>query len=359
MVIIHDDLGKRGGYARARRYLENNYKRSGYFLTCEEGLLVKYGLDKVVIRTSDLPKPTRQSSGGSGNRTISQFLTLKKSTDHGSFGQGRYWNEEEVDLSEGGVYVEVNRYNVKIGPKFENGHSLKAECHVENLQNYFGWISNVDKDVVIYGIKSAALSKLEDHPNWISLWEYMHLLVENTKDELDDELAKVYSTRVCNSDDYFEGFKPDVFADPNGKYAEAVKTFSECKSLKASDKLSSYKRIKEFIGIVSKVSKYDFDKIAEELVEEYPLITCIDTYQWGRRGSDKFNKLIVSYIDAIDCGEDFSLDDIIGLMRYMDFDHNNKKNNKELKNAIMKACQGSNESVKSMLSNASLINHVA
>jgi hypothetical protein len=51
-------------------------------------------------------------------------------------------------------------------------------------------------------------------------------------------------------------------------------------------------------------------------------------------------------------------------MRYIDFDDIlmkgiDKKNNKELKNAIMKACQGSNESVESMLSNASLINHVA
>jgi transposase len=358
-VIIHDDLGKRGGYARARRYLEDNSKRSGYFLTCEEGLLVRYGLDKVVIRTSDLPKPTRQSSGGSGNRTVSQFLTLKESKDYSSYGQGRYWNEEEVDLSEGGVYVEVNRYDVKIGPKFENSHSLKGECHVESLQTYFGWIKNIDKDVVICGIKSAALSKLEDHPNWISLWEYMQLLVENTKDELDDELAKVYSTRVCNSEDYFEGFKSDVFADPNGTYAEAVKTFSECKSLKASDKLSSYKRIKEFIGIVSKVSKYDFDKVAEELIEKYPLIACVDTYQWGRRASDKFKKLIVSYIDSIDCGEEFALDDIIGLMRYMDFNVLSKESNEKLKNAIMKACQESNEGVKSMLSNASLINHVA
>jgi hypothetical protein len=331
-------------------------------LTCEEGLLVRYGLDKVVIRTSDLPKPTRQSRG-SGNRTISQFLTLKRSKDYGSYGQGRYWNEEEVDLSDGGVYVEVNRYNVKIGPKIENTHWLKAECHVDELQNYFEWIRNVDKDVVIYGIKSAALGKLKDHPNWISLWEYMHLLVENTKDELDDELAKVYSTKVCRSEDYFEQFKPDNFADPNGEYAEAVKTFSECKGLTASDKLSSYKRIKNFLCIESKVSKYNFDKVAEELVEKYPLIACIDSYQWGQR-SNKLTKAILPYIDSIDCGEEFSLDGIIGLMRYIDFDDIlmkgiDKKNNKELKNAIMKACQGSNESVESMLSNASLINHVA
>jgi transposase len=358
VIIIHDDLGKRGGYARARRYLEDNNKRSGYFLTCEEGLLVKYGLDKVVIRTSDLPKPTRQSNGGSGNRTVSQFLTLKRSKDYGSYGQGRYWNEEEVDLSNGGVYVEVNRYNVKIGPKFENSQRLKAEGHVEECFLYFEWIRNIDKDVVIYGVKSAAVDKLKDHPNWISLWEYMLLLVENTKDELDDELAKVYSTRVCNSEDYFEEFKPDAFANPNGEYAEAVKTFSECKGLKASDKLSSYKRIKNFLCIESKVSKYNFDKIAEELVEKYPLISCINTYHWGQR-SDKFKKAILPYIDSIDCGEELSLDSIIGLMRYIDFDDLNNKDNEELKNAIMKACQGSNESVKSMLSNASLINHVA
>ena len=163
---------------------------------------------------------------------------------------------------------------------------------------------------------------------------------------------------MCNSEDYFEEFKPDAFANPNGEYAEAVKTFSECKGLKASDKLSSYKRIKNFLCIESKVSKYNFDKIAEELVEKYPLISCINTYHWGQR-SDKFKKAILPYIDSIDCGEELSLDSIIGLMRYIDFDDLNNKDNEELKNAIMKACQGSNESVKSMLSNASLINHVA
>ena len=94
------------------------------------------------------------------------------------------------------------------------------------------------------------------------------------------------------------------------------------------------------------------------MVEKYPLIACIDTYQWGNRNNSKFKKAVLSYIDSIDCGEEFSLDGIIKLMRFIDFDDIDK-NNEKLKNAIMKACQGSNESVKSMLTNASLINHVA
>ena len=182
MHFIYDDL-KRGGIGRAKEFIRGKVGTDKYSgtntdlaylftsgLTKEEVIEFLSCAESDLILTSDLPSPTasnRSHGGGSGEvrSKVAKWIG--------------HWSDTEIDMSKGGYYVEINRYEV-VNLDGNRG-TLNVRRLVEAMieLGYEGFPAmNADSDVCyedveIYGIKSQELKKkkFNQDDNWINLLE--------------------------------------------------------------------------------------------------------------------------------------------------------------------------------------------
>ena len=189
MHFIYDDL-KRGGLGRAKEFIRNKVGTDKYSssntdmaylftgdLTKEETIEVLSCEASDLTLTSTLPSPTASSrsyGGGSGEARSK----VAKWNGH--------WSDTEIDMSEGGYYVEINRYEV-VNLEGNRGH-LNVRRIVEAMMElgYEGFDHESYEDVEIYGIKSQELKKkkFNQNGNWINLLELAKEFYESVVPEM-------------------------------------------------------------------------------------------------------------------------------------------------------------------------------
>jgi len=150
--------------------LNEEAQRSGdlYLLVIEpkadpvkvQALLDHLGTNKdVFIKTSTIPYTSNPNRSGSGVTKLSRVVELKHQYLYESK-PSRHWKSASVDLNNGGVYVEFNRYEIK------GTYSAKILDHLIKTFQSLG-ISIP----TIYGIKSKDIPDLDT--NWITIDEWM------------------------------------------------------------------------------------------------------------------------------------------------------------------------------------------
>lgn len=200
-VIVNDM--EHGGNAAARRYLENNPQIKRTFMINSAGYVEfneEIGWKHLFLYTSQMPKPERASYGSYSRGSVDRSLMRK-------WENGKFENVE-IDLSEGGVYVEVRWDKVKVP------HSYQSEVHtfqepdcisktINNL-NLLGFSGNV------YGIRPCDIAKIHKYRHrWVELYDYVgrcvkqnewllpYLVAAKTSESFSKELLQIKDLSDC------------------------------------------------------------------------------------------------------------------------------------------------------------------
>lgn len=207
----------------------------------------------------------------------------------------QFWKEEEIDIDDGGVYVEINRYEPNNTVVFNNN----ALASLVTSMSTFG-ITMPD----IIGVKTSDVEKLAEHDDWQSLKEFCSEQLQEyiKKNKLEDFLSIVikacgeYGNNVLeNSYSQYElllksgRIKSGTFVDTINNLKKANKVY-----LGMRKNTYTYQLVRELFG--DKMPKATLT--LENLYKKYPILSVYD----GSGTSKELVKHLEDYILAIDNG---------------------------------------------------------
>ena len=172
ITFIEADLNV-GNFARARHAVKSGKYTEAVVLECNAGngrrkaLLDKIGiLESDIVKASELERPPKRAKNSGGGFSSGKTGQLFKMTPRlGGHNKNDYWQEETVDLSEGGIYVEMTRWDAK-----DDTGDLIEPSDVANgiikLQKCTG------KKVKVYGCRSQMAKEFVEADNWEDWWTY-------------------------------------------------------------------------------------------------------------------------------------------------------------------------------------------
>lgn len=178
--FIEADLST-GNYSRVRHAVKSGKYKEVVLLNGSTSMLngsstaarFKSLLDKIGIRKSDLvktsdlerpPKRAANRGGGFSSGKTGQLFKFEATTSTG-YNKNDYWDEETVDLSKGGIYVEMTRWDAK-GDTGDLIPPLDVASGVRSLKKCTG------KTVTIYGCRSQMAKEFVEADNWEDWWTY-------------------------------------------------------------------------------------------------------------------------------------------------------------------------------------------
>ena len=160
-----------GNYSRVRHAVKSGKYKEVVLLNLEnsrKALLDKIGLrESDLIKTSDLERPPKRaanSGGGFSSGKTGQLFKFSADTGHG-YNKNDYWDEETVDLSKGGIYVEMTRWDAKN----DTGDLIPPSdisSGIRSLKKCTG------QTVTIYGCRSQMAKEFVEADNWEDWWTY-------------------------------------------------------------------------------------------------------------------------------------------------------------------------------------------
>lgn len=295
VVFFVGDL-KRGNQAAVRRWLTNEADRNvsvAYLLEeidgeqVLDGFLKKYYLDDLVTKTSEVPVEDKTTVDGGPRKKTAK--AVKCTWDFDCHVQSSTWQDIEVDLDAGGVYVEVNRYKVSCGelltprrtnatPEDTSGEKIWLKPyylrdHAVNARHLF------DLPELI-GIRSSLLHKVEDHPKWVRLDEFIGKKMEELVEAyVDCQRSKAYQNATLpfkgGHINFFEGktFAPDsIFGEYVAKLISLQKLLKDEEVKTLNEALGHWPKM---IDTPEVDTQYEMDKLADlsvELLKTYPMI---------------------------------------------------------------------------------------
>lgn len=302
----------RGSYSRCHYIFENKgvvsprrvilFEFHGDEADAKKRLSKHLGMDddfeEYVKPTSSLPKRPAASRASRGKSTKVCIF------DRGAWRPTGAWDNTNIDPSQGGVYVELNRFQGKINGGFHKYHYLKKILeHLDNLTS---------KPVVVYGIKTAVLDSVVKKGKWTSLDEYIEKVVSKQCKNMNPE--DHVEARAC-LDEYnhgwcrrqgFGGHKHswdrmiELEKKTNSKtIKELVSRYHQLKAVasfwhKAASIKSLYKYMKWTYKFKSKIDTYELVNMAEQMVTKYPLMKQITL------NSSEDVEHLATYINAIE-----------------------------------------------------------
>jgi len=317
--VYIDDLG-RGGIGRSREYVrglipaekygENEHEMYLFRNTTVEAICEVLGCNPEVIKkTSDLPSTTsyRRSSGGSG---VARSKVAVWETD----GNRGYWRDTEVDMQEGGYYVEIHRYEI-----FErkDGNKVKAYVGCQSMVNILKSHGNDELrealengEIKIYGIKSATINQKKFNANgqWINALDFARTVVaskylddieswypeflnwyHHATDRTWKHLNKIMV--LCSSPPTLFKEYADMYSKYSDKQEEADKYQMACSKL-------SMNRL-QYRDIEVNENLFDWEKKYEQMLETIPLVGLYVEHRSYGYWEDEETIELAKYVDMI------------------------------------------------------------
>jgi hypothetical protein len=303
-VLMENDIA-RGAYVACRRMLIDNptqpHLRNVYLITfADDAARATFcsvmGLDESYItKVSSLPKVPRQK--GAVNRE--KVFKLQSPNNYRSSSKD-YWVAEDVDMEDGGLYVEISHFevvNTVCGTL-----SPRTLCELRTKFKAIG--INID-DIV--GVKTAAVKKFKDYEDaeWIDATIYM-------KEMIEDHVKNSKIAQTITDIATINGFSDwelytDLMKSSKEKLSHPTKPFGAFHS-KLTDLLDiqkqSQKKVQDVLDIASTLGYNipvgktgDLESEQKEIVKRYKVLSLIDGYDAGR--SDKAT-VCLSLINEVD-----------------------------------------------------------
>lgn len=289
-VVFINDM-ERGGYSVFMNYLKENNIRRGYLLTnTTPEFLQETGLVEIVKFCSTLPKPERKPRATVKKRSEKALLN-KYTYLSGARRADEYWTASEVDLTEGGIYVEIV-WNKWKRPGFDEPQSP------DSLRDIGPLLKEVDGEKIIYGVRSADVEKLHKHGEWRPLFDYAKEVLERERKTYEKDVRLIQEGQSV-SDSRAHHMSGKSFGDGSlfGRYLQY---------LKEVDKAGENWKAKNWSCLATKLSlpQVEVDendnplkKLQQEVHERYPLLLHLN---WWNVNDDGFVNGVVDYIKSID-----------------------------------------------------------
>jgi hypothetical protein len=297
-VIYLNDL-EHGGYSRINQHLRLNNSKKGFCVSnATKEFLDKTGIREVAIRVSSLPKQERakrERVEGEASGYVKRTL-LQEYVPSGNSYAGNWWQDIEVDLKEGGVYVVVS-----YGQVVED----KNKRSPQDIRHRYNLMKTLNPDFKLLAIRPAHLEKMGKHAHkWIKFDDYADVLLKEKKEFSEVALAFLQYGEVENKDHY-EIFYNTTFEDYSlfGDFLEKLKAvrFHKDNAVAAAyAELDGHCTNK--CPLLSK--KDSLESMRHQIEQAYPLLSNLDW--WSVRDGSVEN--IAEYIRAMD---DRRMDNIV------------------------------------------------
>ena len=285
MTIILDDL-KRGAVGRSKAFAKSKtgddkwsdskhlmYLISG--MTMDEVLVFLSCTEDDITLASSLPTVSSNRYYGSAGEQRSKLCVWKE----------RRWQDVDVDMSAGGYFVEINRYEI-VDLEGERNAFIGANSLIEAIKDITG---EPEKEIVLYGIKSQELKKkkFNSEGQWTNLLE---LLSEVRNEKLEEVKESIVS--YCE----FENFNNDS----GSSHLEKASEFLEVVPNDIKEYLEGLSNMKSFKTVYSAIKRschWVGKSFKEEVGEEFNSLSQINTWDV------KWDKLIETYPMLIFVGD--------------------------------------------------------
>jgi hypothetical protein len=283
MTIILDDL-KRGAVGRSKAFAKSKtgddkwsdskhlmYLISG--MTMDEVLVFLSCTEDDITLASSLPTVSANRSYSSTGEQRSRLCVWKE----------RRWQDVDVDMSAGGYFVEINRYDI-VDLEGNRNSFLNVNAIIEVMQELTG---ESEEDMVVYGIKSQELrkKKFNSEGQWTNILELLSE-VRNEKLEEGKESMVAYcefenfhnegaSERLRKASEFLETVPNDI-----KEYLEGLINIKSVKTTYKAMKRSSTwvgktfrEEMDEALASLSEINSWDVNW--DKLMETYPMLAFV------------------------------------------------------------------------------------
>lgn len=280
-VIFVNDLN-RGGYAAARRYMEeHDVSKALMFSSAPDEFIDEVDCRHLLVPVSTLPKPERKKREP-GQRNAQSRTTLQRYN-------GYELENVDVDLDEGGVYVEIRHNKVKLNHHFKSEgfsyHPANQLSYRLNLMRLLGFNEE------IYGIRTCDKAKLaKSDGEWIDFEQALEDIVRNNSSLVFDASLNLVRNKISSKIPLLRKIRTD---NPVAK--RSIEIWEACYAANKNEKVAPFVTLNEYTNLFEiKLDESLVDE-ANRFLEEYPLLRYIHTTDY-----DEALPNIQQYIDMVD-----------------------------------------------------------
>ena len=283
MTIILDDL-KRGAVGRSKAFAKSKtgddkwsdskhlmYLISG--MTMDEVLMFLSCTEDDITLASSLPTVSANRSYSSTGEQRSKLCVWKE----------RRWQDVDVDMSAGGYFVEINRYDV-VDLEGDRNSFLNVSGIIGVMQELTG---ESEEEMVVYGIKSQELrkKKFNSEGQWTNLLELLSEVRNEKLEEVKESMVaycefenfhnEAASERLRKASEFLEVVPNDI-----KKYLEGLINIKSVKTTYKAMKRSSTwvgktfrEEMDEALTSLSEINSWDVNW--DKLMETYPMLAFV------------------------------------------------------------------------------------
>lgn len=300
-IFINDD---RGAISKVRHYLLGKPRNTKVYLLsdCDQQWLKETGLDQVAVKASTLPQPPKATATAraAAQKAKVYLYTPEGNANNGSSQAASYWTPAEIDLDQGGVYVEILYFNYRMKDGETTGHPSDLKYPLKKLQE-------LGKDVKIYGIRPADKTILDkSQGEWLTLREFA---VETIKElhHYNNELLKIEqlknafggSLNYNATFDWYSLLAKQTF-QPNSKMTKLLQTIIDAKLSVNNKKAQTYGELRDWTLGSFNFKEQETNQILlmlRDVLKTYPLLTWIEKSTYN---PEQKLQAILQYVELVD-----------------------------------------------------------
>ena len=293
--VFFDDLPK-GGLTRIHQFNKDVDYNRNIMIFGQVGNLTPEGLSKLlggveVKLSSSLPKPERVKV----QRT--QVLLWK-----GHWAKSKAWKPVELDLSEGGYYVELNGWSIRTGFALVND--------IEHLVRMIKQAGIIPLDSNIYAMRDKNRAAVRNNPDWKNLFDFAKECIETQiKQKSVSQMvadAAEYSSLISqmNWSPWDHNMVPADEDSPLSLFCSKVREIKDV-IRQIGPTNDALKQLAHTFNIQIQTSKPKYQLVDDwhAIAKRYPMFEFVGNRYGGVRGNDI--TVITDYVNYVDTCDTF------------------------------------------------------
>jgi hypothetical protein len=299
-----------GSHVRCRQVIQdatNDITQVHLVTELEKGQIKKLmemmGYEETILPISTIIRDKKARQAGNGNTNPKNSKRLlpyePESSQHDRDDPATHWQNEKVDIRNGGLYVEIDRYRIR------------GDYARTSLQPFFDvltFIGEDPEDYQVIGVKASMIGKVQENVKWSNFFEVVkdkmkQYLIDNNLTEKVTSYLKLqealtdYNTSYekRNLFEYCQKWDVEDDTGPMGLFIRKLNGAKEIEDLARKIKDHSHRLGINFYDGVdnSKNEIKELDKMYETVMLSYPMLSHNSNY-YGE------SKLFAEYVNMVD-----------------------------------------------------------
>jgi len=316
--IFIDDVG-RGTHTIIYNYMREESVETVFVIKdATDYVLETTGLDTVVKKVSDLPKTERKPRNKRNYTKLMKFNPDKGDS---------FWENTEVDLNEGGIYVLIRRNKFSISSKWNSIYTnLSSWNEPRCLTQIKNALKKFEIDVEIYGVRPSHQKLVENHNEWVSLQDVIAELLREKK-HLVNSVSLLSEINYFNKFGQVTPFLEQSFKKDSsfGKFLEEIKLHMSAYKLK--EQIENFVLLQSWLPTDKRIetppcdNPHKLQHMWNNIVRDYPWF---DIFKW-HSSSEQFVVMVTEYVNLVDLGEIPEVESYAELTKHINYFYSDSK----------------------------------